>query len=315
MSIRFQQAQVVQLAEILRALGSWQHDGAPVQLHPGDLGWHWRFGAQAVAGALRVWRRDGDILAIGFLDGVGLIRMGIGPASGDDAELATRVVDDLSDPAVPVLPAGEAVIEARAGAALRAELDARGWVADEPWIPLHRDLTDAVDGMTTGLQVEVVEADGVVGIDGFDAFARAGRAGRARDWLEVVRLAFGSSPPPPDRWPNLGGSPMLQEGLGRCLIGYEEQHRAVAAVTVWSAGPGRPGLVEPMGVHAEHRGRGYGRGITVAAAAALRSMGSSSVVVATPAARLAAVATYAAAGFRVGAAVTDFRRPDRPRPG
>lgn len=294
MSIRLEQAQVDQLAAILSALGSWQHDRAPVQLHPGDLGWHWRFGAQAVAGAVRIWHREGDIVAIGFLDGAGLIRMGIAPASGDDVELAARIVDDLSDPAAPVLPAGKGAVEARDGAALRAELAARGWVADEPWMPMHRDLADAVDGWADGLRVEVVGATG---------------AGRARDWLEVVRLAFGSSPPPPDRWPNLAGSPMLQGRLGRCLVGYDGQHRAVAAVAVWSAGPGRPGLVEPMGVHDEHRGRGYGRGITVAAAAALRTMGSSSAVVATPAARAAAVATYAAAGFRAGAAVTDFSRP------
>jgi len=126
----------------------------------------------------------------------------------------------------------------------------------------------------------------------------------------VVRVAFGSAAPPPERWANLAGSPMFQGLHGRCLIGYDEQDRAVAAVAVWSAGPGRPGLVEPMGVHDRHRGHGHGAGITRAAAAELRSMGSSSAVVATPAARSAAVATYVAAGFRASGAVTDFRRPD-----
>jgi GNAT superfamily N-acetyltransferase len=47
----------------------------------------------------------------------------------------------------------------------------------------------------------------------------------------------------------------------------------VAAVTVWSAGPGKPGLLEAMGVHREHRGLGYGKAITVAAAAALQELG------------------------------------------
>jgi ribosomal protein S18 acetylase RimI-like enzyme len=82
----------------------------------------------------------------------------------------------------------------------------------------------------------------------------------------------------------------------------------VAAVTVWSAGPGRPGLLEPVGVHPEHRGRGHGRAIGVAAAAALRELGSSCAVVCTPSANVAAVATYASAGFRRVDEVPDLCR-------
>ena len=84
----------------------------------------------------------------------------------------------------------------------------------------------------------------------------------------------------------------------RCLLIYDDEGVAVAAVTVWSAGPGRPGLIEPLGVHAEHRGRGYGLAICVAAAAELKKLGSSSALVCTPSARTAAVATYKSAGFR-----------------
>lgn len=69
-------------------------------------------------------------------------------------------------------------------------------------------------------------------------------------------------------------------------------------VTVWSAGPGKPGVLEPMGVHAEHRGHGYGRAISVAAAAALREMGACSAMVCTPGANVGAVATYRSAGFQ-----------------
>ncbi|MFJ7779052.1 hypothetical protein [Streptomyces yangpuensis] len=36
-------------------------------------------------------------------------------------------------------------------------------------------------------------------------------------------------------------------------------------MTVWSGGPGRPGLLEPMGVHREHRRRGHGTAVAVAA--------------------------------------------------
>ena len=34
------------LPHLVRLLASWQRVGSPFQLHPGDLGWHWRFGAQ-----------------------------------------------------------------------------------------------------------------------------------------------------------------------------------------------------------------------------------------------------------------------------
>ena len=52
-----------------------------------------------------------------------------------------------------------------------------------------------------------------------------------------------------------------------------------------------------MGVHREHRGRGYGEAITVAAAAALQKLGSSSAVVCTPSFNVGAIATYKSAGF------------------
>jgi ribosomal protein S18 acetylase RimI-like enzyme len=77
----------------------------------------------------------------------------------------------------------------------------------------------------------------------------------------------------------------------------EEQGTVAAVVIVWSAGPGKPGLVEPMGVHQDFRGRGYGKAICVAGAAALREMGSSSVRVCTPSSNVGGVATYKAARF------------------
>lgn len=80
----------------------------------------------------------------------------------------------------------------------------------------------------------------------------------------------------------------------RCAM----ERAPVAAVTVWSAGPGKPGLLEPMGVHREHRGHGYGKAITIAAAAALQELGSSSAIVCAPSANVGAVATYKSAGFQ-----------------
>lgn len=98
-------------------------------------------------------------------------------------------------------------------------------------------------------------------------------------------------------------------GDARCLVGYDAQNAAVAAVTVWSAGPGRPGLIEPLGAHRDHRGHGHGRAITLAAAAGLQEMGSSSAVVCTPSANVAGVAAYVSAGFEKLLQVRDLRRP------
>ncbi len=55
---------------------------------------------------------------------------------------------------------------------------------------------------------------------------------------------------------------------------------------------GVPASSKPMGVHRDHRGRGYGVEITRAGAAMLREMGSSSAVVAAEGSNKGALATY-----------------------
>jgi ribosomal protein S18 acetylase RimI-like enzyme len=55
-------------------------------------------------------------------------------------------------------------------------------------------------------------------------------------------------------------------------------------------------------------GHGYGRAITLAAAAALQEMGSSSATVCTPSSNVGGVATYVSAGFQKLPDITDFRR-------
>jgi GNAT superfamily N-acetyltransferase len=254
----------------------WQDDEAPVQLHPGDIGWFWRFGAGAAAAAVRTWSRDGQILAVGLLDGARVLRLAIAPAAQQDAALAQRLAADLTRPARGVLGEGPANVEAPAGALVRELLAQEGWATDEPWTPLRRDLAAPVPD--PGVRIEVVGPD------------------RVPARVVVQRAAFDRSTFTEERWHAMAaGLPYAQ---ARCLLAYDDRDVAVAAVTVWSAGPGRPGLLEPMGVHRDHRHRGFGRAITLAAAAALREMGSSSAVVVTPSANVGGVATYASAGFR-----------------
>jgi ribosomal protein S18 acetylase RimI-like enzyme len=265
-----------ELGEAVGALREWQHDEAPMQLHPGDLGWFWRFGTAATAKAVRTWRRDGRILAVGLLDGPGLVRLTVAPDAMRDEALARRLVEDVADPARGVLPAGRASVETPRGAVVQDLLSAEGWRADEPWTPLRRDLTEPVPD--PGVRIEVT-----------------GPA-RAHVRAAVVRAAFDRSTFTTERWHAMAAGPAYADA--RCLVAYDDQDDAVAGVTVWSAGPGRPGLIEPMGVHRDHRGRGHGTAITVAAAAALRELGATSALVCTPSRNAGGVATYEAAGFR-----------------
>ncbi|WP_410661818.1 GNAT family N-acetyltransferase [Amycolatopsis sp. lyj-112] len=263
------------LSEAVAALREWQSDEASMQLHPGDLGWFWRFGAEATAAAVRTWRRDGRILAVGLLDEPELLRLTIAPDAQQDKELAQRLAEDLAEPERGVLKAGRAAIEAPLGALVQDVLSEHGWNVDEPWTPLRRDLTEPVKD--PGVRIEVIGPEQV----------------QVR--TEVGRASFDSSTFTDERWHAMAaGSPYAD---ARCLVAYDDRDNAVAAVTVWSAGPGKPGLLEPMGVHRDHRGHGHGKAITVAAAAALREMGSSSAIVNTPSSNVGAVATYRSAGF------------------
>ncbi len=187
------------LNQAVGVLREWLYDAAPMQLHPGDLGWFWRFGAEATAAAVRIWSRDGQVLAVGLLDGPKLMRLTIAPDAQRDEELADQLVDDMAAAGLPYCDA-------------------------------------------------------------------------------------------------------------RCLVACDDEGNAVAAVTVWSAGPAKPGLLEPMGVHREHRGHGYGKAITLAAAAALQELGSSSAIVCTPSSNGGALATYESAGFQPLPEIRDRRR-------
>lgn len=275
-----------QATAAINALRHWQDDAAPLQLHPGDIGWFRRFGTEATAAAIRTWSSDGQVLAVGLLDGADLLRVTAAPQVQADQAVAEAIAADIDDPARGVLPAGAATVEAPSGSLLQAALGRRGWAVDEAWTPLRRDLSAPVE--PPGLRIETVADD------------------RSADWAAVVSSAFGNPAFGPERWSAIAEAAIYADA--RSLVGYDEQDAPVAAITVWSAGPGRPGLIEPMGVAAGHRGNGYGRGITLAGAAALRALGSSSAQVGTPSSLTGAVATYRSAGFAADAERTDRRR-------
>ncbi len=274
------------LREAVRVLREWQYDGAPMQLHPGDLGWFWRFGAEATAAAVRTWSRDGETLAVGLLHDPTSLQLTIAPDAARDEQLAQQLVEDITEPEHGVLPRGKVSVDAPAGALVKDLLFEDGWNTDEPWTPLRRDLTRPV--MDPGVRIEVIGPE------------------QAPVRTAVQRASFDRSTFTDERWHAMAAG--LPYADARCLVAYDDEGNAVAAVTVWSAGRGKPGLLEPMGVHREHRGHGYGKAITVAAAGALQELGSSGAIVCTPSSNVAAVATYESAGFRQLPAVRDQYR-------
>lgn len=274
------------LSRAVGVLREWQYDGAPMQLHPGDLGWFWRFGAEPTAAAVQTWSRDGHILAVGLLDGPKLLRLTIAPDAQRDEELAHQLVDDLTQPERGVLIEGRVYVEAPMGALVHDLLFEHGWNAGEPWTPLRLELTEPVKD--PGVRIEVIGLE------------------RAHVRTAVQRASFDGSTFTDERWHAMAAG--LPYADARCLVAYDDLGNAVAAVTVWSAGPGKPGLLEPMGVHREHRGHGYGKAITLAAAAALQELGSSSAIVCTPSSNVSAVATYRSSGFQHLPEIRDRRR-------
>lgn len=275
------------LADLLSALGRWQRDGAPVQLHPGDVGWFQRFGEDALLAALRGWWLESRLVAVALLDGAEVARLALAPALWGDASLAERLAADLAGPDRGVLGEGRVSVEAPAGSVVRDALAARGWELGEPWTPLARDLVAPVED--PGLRVAEVDPS------------------RVEARVTVQRAAFDRSTFSAERWEAMAAGPAYADA--RCLLGYDADGTAVAAATVWSAGLGHPGLLEPVGVHRDHRGRGHGAAISRAAAATLRELGASSAVVCTRSSNVAAVATYRAGGFAEGLAVPDLTRP------
>lgn len=268
MVFALEQPTVGELPAVLDVLRAWQDDALPLQLHPGDLGWYWRYGVDAVAEHLRVGRHDGHLIAIGLLDD-DVLRLTMAPelSTGDARLIAAALpVPESSD---------ELIVELPNESPVRDALRENGWQIDESWTPLSFDLRESVEDPR--IRVEVVGPDEVP----------------LR--VAVQRAAFPKSSFTEERWQAMAGGPAYADA--RCLIGYDDAGVGVATVTVWSAGPGKPGLIEPMGVHHEHRGRGYGRAMNLAALQALQELGSSSALVCTPSENTGAVAAYASAGF------------------
>lgn len=287
-----------QLGSLVGVLGRWQADPWPGHLHPGDLGWHSSVGAEQTARDLRVWKRDDLPIALGVRDGAEVLRMALDPELQSDQAVADRLVADLNDTGSGLFPVDGAVVEARGASALGTALRAQGWVDDEPWTPMTMNLRVEIDLsrlVRSGLRIAEVGPEA------------------AGDWTSVHWSSFRGTPFDDEvrdrfvhRWTQMTTGPF--SGLAHSLVAYDSADVPVAITTVWTAGAGRPGLIEPMGVHRAHHGQGWAVAVTLAGARRLQELGCSSAAVVAENSNPAALATYGSAGFTAHEPVTDLRR-------
>jgi predicted N-acetyltransferase YhbS len=275
-----------EISQIIEVLGQWQEDEEVVQLHPGDIGWFQRFGIQKVTGSLRTWSRNGKVFAIGLLDGPDLLRLAVSPQLKTSEDLAQQMAIDITKPERGILPNGAVTIEVKSFELLRTRLINDGWELDESWTSLALNLAEPIDNC--GLRVEVTNSN--------TADVRSA----------VQRASFDNSSFTKENWESMASGSAYKNA--RCLVAYDKDENPVATSTAWSAGTGKPGLIEPLGVDVDHRGKGHGKAITLASAAALQEMGASSVMVCTITSNVGAIATYKATGFKVMGEVQDLTR-------
>lgn len=295
MSVELTTPLVEDLPRVIAALATFQGDDtAAAQLHPGDLGWCMGDGAAAVARLLRVWSRDGCPVAIGLLDavtGASVIRLAVAPTVREDETVAARIADDLGGR--DLLSREAASAEVRFGSALQQALRERGWNDGDGWACFTLDLSCPLPSHP----LRQVVVDGSV--------PRAAPDAVVRDMVRAHRAAWKRSTLTVEKWHEMAVGPAFRQG--RWIVLYAEDV-PVATAAVWSAGPGRPGLIEPLGVDRDHRGQGYGRAIVNACAAELGDMGASSMRVATPVTQWPAVPLYATT-MRQLPDVPDLNRP------
>lgn len=278
---------VDRVGEVIEALSGWQpRFGCSSGLHPGDVGWRLREPAAQFARLLSVWRDPAStIVAVALLDEPRRLRVAVAPDREADHVLASTLAAALGE----LLPPGEAFVDLPSGPPLVAvRLVADGYEAEPDLEPL---LYRALGSGDAGLPPDVRPVR-----DDAEASAR----------VDVQHSAFAGSTFTMEKWRRMASYPGYHRSLD--LVAWTPQGVAAAAATAWSAGPGRCGLLEPVGTHPDHRRAGFGHRVIAGACSALAQLGASGVAVHTPASNTAAVAAYRACGFRTLAWTAALRR-------
>lgn len=262
-------------AAVVEALREWAPAvGYLSSIHAGDVGWHLRFDDDALAGALVTVLDGGEPVAVGLLE-ESWFRPTINPDRIHDGEVAAALASVL-----PELPAdATAFTDASSESAYRALLSGQGWQLDpDPWIYFYRPLT-AADGEPHDPLCASLGSDRDIA-----------------DRVQVQRAAFPRSTFTVKRWHQMAAGPGYDPELE--LLRRDADGAPVAAATGWSAGPGKMGILEPVGGDPAYAGHGHGMAISRAVIAALARAGANGVTVITPASNVGAVRSYERCGLR-----------------
>lgn len=273
-AIRVRRLERRELDQLVSTLCRWETpSGYPLGLHVGDVGWHARLPDADFIGTVRLLEQDGVVVAAGLFE-PGLARPRLAPGYDTDAAVCAALADEIET------DTGEQVwSDAAPGSLLRTTLSARGWTLDsEPWVALYRPLSAADAGLGDALVRPVQGTHDVA------------------DRVAVQRSAFERSTFTVEAWHRMSVTAAYDPVLD--LLARDSDGEPVAAATGWSAGSGRCAILEPVGSAPEHRGRGHGRRVVLAALGALARAGASGVTVHTPADNRIAVAAYEACGLR-----------------
>ena len=260
-------------------LRAWESAGGyPGGLHAGDVGWHARLPDDQLDGTLEAYVRNGEWVAFALVE-PGLVRPRLSPTQVFDAEVAQAVAE-----AVDAVEGDEVFSDADPGTPFRAALAARGWGTEpESWVCLYRPLTAADarfdDPLTAPTSTSGVPDDAAVA-----------------ERVAVQRSAFAGSTFTVEAWRRMAAAPAFDPSLD--LLRRTPSGEPAAACTAWSSRPGACAILEPVGTHSDHQGRGHGKAVVLAAVAALAKAGASGVCVHTPTDNAAAVAAYVSCGLR-----------------
>jgi ribosomal protein S18 acetylase RimI-like enzyme len=264
------------IGELLAAMSGWPHaDRVASGLHPGDLGWHLRLDDSALEGAFVGWWDEGDLLAVGLVEGA-VGRFSLRPGAERDGvlgEQVARACRELENP-----EGAEVYADLRAETATRRILVGEGWALDpEPWVALHTDLET---------WAPAVALDGLGVVEAADAVP---------DRVAVQRAGFEGSTFTEEAWHRMAAGPGYRRDLDLVVVG---DGRPASVATGWWAGQGATAILEPVATHRDHRGHGWGVRAVTAVVGRLRDLGASGVSVCTPLDNVGAVAAYRAAGLR-----------------
>jgi len=270
-------------AELVAALSTWQPFGGHVTgLHPGDIGWHLRLPDEQIDGTLHGWWRGDRLVAVALIEGV-IARPQIAPGCGTDREVCEAVATVVAG-----MPGDEVWTDAEPGSLLRTLLVARGWELDrDVWVALHLPFTAGWDELAPAVLREAAAVEGV---------APTATDADVHDRVAVQQVAFRQSTFAVEAWHRMAAGPGFDPSLD--LLARDDDGVPVAAATAWAAGRDRCGILEPVGTHHEHRGRGHGRRVVLAAINALHRTGASGVAVATPGRNQPGIALYRSCGLR-----------------